>query len=146
MTDYELTVITRDESIANLEKLIETAGGQIQSSQAMGRKTLAYPIKKETAGYYTSMRLNIEPDNIQNLNKQFLLESNLLRHLLVIIPTHKLSSSLDVEEIQEAKDIKENDKAEDKKETADDKQRSQALDKELNKIIGGDEPQDKKED
>ncbi|MCA9388569.1 30S ribosomal protein S6 [Candidatus Berkelbacteria bacterium] len=141
MTDYELTVITREESIADLEKLIEEAGGQIQSRQPMGRKTLAYSIKKETAGYYTSIRLNLDPAKIEALNKQFLLQANLLRHLLVVIPTHKLTSHLEVEEIKEAKEVNETDS----KNVADDQERSKALDEQLSKLIGGDEPENQKE-
>ncbi len=135
MHDYELTVITRDEATAAVEQAIDSAGGRVTDRRTLGRKTFAYPINKETAGFYTTFRLQLEPTSIADLNRKFLLMDGLLRHLVVQLPIEKLSSDLDIDELQEAKDVKE------KEETSktSDAERGKLLDEQLSKLIGGDE-------
>jgi len=139
MKDYELTVITRDESTAPIEQAIEAAGGRITNRHALGRKSFAYPIQKETAGYYTAFRLQLKPKSVTELNRAFKLTDGLLRHLTVELLTHKLASNLDVDELKEAKDVA----TEQQRDTETDKERGKLLDKQLSKLIGNENTKDK---
>ncbi len=135
--DYELTTITRDEQLPAVEQAIARAGGTIVAQHSLGRRSFAYPINKETAGFYTAYQLSLDPAATAQLTKEFRLMSDLLRHLLVSLPVAKLSASLDEgEELKEAKEL--GGETAPAAPAADDKERSKKLDEQLDKLLSDD--------
>ena len=92
MQHYEMLYIVHpdftDEEHAKLtasaENLIKNEGGIISASEMLGKKKLAYPIKKAVAGYYNLLSFDIEPGKLPLIEQKFRLMTEILRFLLVI--------------------------------------------------------------
>lgn len=144
MKQYEITFITREEGDPGVAPAIQAAGGTITSERTMGRRQLAYPIAKETAGYYTTYRFDAEPSVINELQRTLELMPAVLRQLTVEIPNiTTVKASLDVEEgLKEAKELESSEtaeapaKAEAPAETA---ERGKLLQEQLDKLLGGEQ-------
>ena len=91
MIQFEITYITKEEDKQEIvPKLIEKFGGKVRDSQNLGQKKFIYPIKKETVGYYTTLYFELAPDRILDLNKELSLQSEVLRHLLLVKEAAKI--------------------------------------------------------
>lgn len=136
--DYELTTITKEEAVPAVEQAIHRAGGTINAQRSLGRRTFAYPIEKETAGFYTAYQLSLDPTAVAKLDKEFRLMADPIRHLLVSLPIAKLTSSLEEgEELKEASELQ-TDTPTAEPVTADDTARSKKLDEQLGKLLSDD--------
>ena len=91
MTKYEIMFIvksTLDEaSIKNytkeVQKLITDNKGKVIEFKEMGRKKLAYPIKKEVSGYYYVMTVEVTHETLQEFDRKVSINENVLRHLII---------------------------------------------------------------
>lgn len=92
MRKYEIMYILRadlDEAaraaeIEKLGKIITENGGKIEeTSEAMGMRELAYPIKKETKGYYVVLKTTMDNKAIDEFNRLVKIDNSVLRHLIV---------------------------------------------------------------
>ncbi len=89
---YELTIITRlnpktKKGELDLEKIkkVITNSGKVIQEKAWGKKSLAYPIQKETSGYYYWFSFEADPSKVSQLDNILKLNENVIRHLLVIV-------------------------------------------------------------
>ncbi len=90
MNKYEVTIITREDlKDSPIKKEVETLSGKILSVDNVGQKQFVFPIKKETAGYYTSVIFEIPAEKVFDLNKKLSLNTDILRHLII---THKAAA------------------------------------------------------
>ena len=72
MKKYESLIILDDRKIENngelfikdVEAVIASLGGEHLSSENMGRKQLAYQIKRRNAGVYWSLLFNLDPSKV----------------------------------------------------------------------------------
>lgn len=93
MREYEVTVLLKpdldDEARAGLLGRIETllTHGTEESDQPKaehwGHRTLAYPIKNYTEGYYVFYLANLEPARINDIERNIFYIDDILRHLIV---------------------------------------------------------------
>lgn len=90
MRAYELVLVTKTTlGETELKKLLETVqkwlGEAKTSVEKLGKKTLAYPIKKEREGVYVSLTIDYKNGTVipADLDKKLQIEDNLLRHLLI---------------------------------------------------------------
>lgn len=91
MGNYELTLVLSPELadarqktlLAELTKAIEKEGGKVVREDKWGRKTLAYPLKKNAEGVYFLWELELPKDKVAVVNRMVGLEEEVLRHLLV---------------------------------------------------------------
>lgn len=91
---YESTIIINaaledsdiDAVINKITSYVENHGGVIQETDKWGRKRLAYPINKKYNGYYVHIVFESLPVNIPVLERFFVLEDTILRHLTLILP------------------------------------------------------------
>ncbi|HZD10638.1 MAG TPA: 30S ribosomal protein S6 [Candidatus Binatia bacterium] len=93
MREYEVTTIINpnlDDDARN--KLIERIEGWLTSGEDgenkpaihhWGQRTLAYPIKNQTEGYYVYFEAKLEPQQMQNVEREILFLEDVLRHLVV---------------------------------------------------------------
>jgi len=58
-------------------------GAEITEKEDLGRRKLAYPIKKRTEGLYWLFNFTINPGKIDALKKALLIKESLIRFLLV---------------------------------------------------------------
>lgn len=134
--DYELTTISKEESLPGVEQAIARTGGTIVTQRSLGRRSFAYPIEKETAGFYTAYQLSLDPTVIPQLDKELRLMGDPIRHLLVSLPVDKMNASLEeAETLKEAKELKAEDEPVPAESSADDKERGKKLDEQLNKLL-----------
>lgn len=91
MRSYELVFVAQPELdedslkalVERVQQVMVDNGGEIVKVEEMGRRTLAYPIRKYREGYYTLMHANLERPAIADLERSLKLSEDVLRHLLV---------------------------------------------------------------
>lgn len=66
-----------------LSALIEEAKGIVKRVEAPKKRRLAYPIKKESNGYFGWTTFRMAPEGMATLEKKIKGEKNLLRHVIV---------------------------------------------------------------
>ncbi len=85
---YELMVVGSVDGAASLfekvEKFLKEAEAINVKAEKMGKKNLAYPIKKQTEAEYFLFNFDAEPAQILQLDRKIRLEQEaVLRHLLI---------------------------------------------------------------
>ncbi len=90
MNNYEIMFILKsneDEAIkkevAELKAVITDMKGKIVKEEEMGNKKLAYPIKKETNGYYYVLDVEASADAIAEFDRKARINENVIRHLII---------------------------------------------------------------
>ena len=91
MQTYELTLILSGsfdekkikEQLSKFEKLVKDSNGAITNREDWGKRTLAYPIKKNLEGVYIFYNLVLEELRVNPLARLLENDDNILRHLLV---------------------------------------------------------------
>jgi len=121
-----------------IESLIKKNGGQITLSESIGRRKLAYPIKKVKTGYYFLNEFDLEPKSLKAIDKKLKLIEEVIRFLIVVKtpqkqPEKKVKEAFPLAKKKEA--IKEK---EEKKKTKKKKVSIEELDKKLDEILQGD--------
>lgn len=92
---YEMMIvlhpdISEEEILKKLEKikkLIEKNKGEIFHEDVWGRKELAYPIKKQTVGFFYVLNFTSqEAKRFKEIDENLRLDNQVLRHLLITTP------------------------------------------------------------
>lgn len=85
MNKYDLTVLVKSEAGVEekMEKLVKALGGKIGRMVEMGKKQLAYPIKKVSEAVYLSWGLELPTDAVVQLEKKLTIDRDVVRHLLI---------------------------------------------------------------
>jgi len=91
MTKYEIMFIVKatmeEDKIKavsdELQKLVNKKPSKVIEFKEMGRKKLAYPIKKEVSGYYFVMTVEADNETIKEFDRKVLINENVLRHLII---------------------------------------------------------------
>ena len=91
MRHYENLVIvkptlTEEEihaTIAKIEEVITSNGGEIVARDAMGMRKLAYPIEKNVRGYFHVMYYTIDPSAILEIERRFRINEEMLRYVTI---------------------------------------------------------------
>ena len=91
MRQYELMVIfplEEDQHKAGRETLLNDLGNngaEIEKTDEIGDRDLAYEIKKRTRGKYVLFTLKADPARIANMDRIFKLNAHLVKYLFVNI-------------------------------------------------------------
>ncbi len=91
MPKYELMYIVAstvsDDQIPTVTdgvlNLIKNLGGSIIKQEALGKKKLAYPIKKTRNGFYDLINFEVDSKQINELNTRVLTSEGVIRHIIV---------------------------------------------------------------
>jgi small subunit ribosomal protein S6 len=83
--------------IDNTAKIIQSDNGLIIESDKWGMKKLAYPIKKESLGYYVFCDFAGTPGAVTEFERKFRIDDSVLRYLTV-----KTSDAITTEEVETA--------------------------------------------
>ncbi len=75
-----------------MQDTIEKNGGQIKSLEKIGRKRLAYPINKKNNGFYVSIEFVATGNLIDQLERYYQFEENVLRFLNVLVDKNVLKA------------------------------------------------------
>lgn len=69
--------------ITRIQDLITRNGGTVNNLDRMGKKRLAYEVRKQTEGYYVLVEFSIEPAQIKEIDRVIKINENIMRHLIV---------------------------------------------------------------
>ncbi len=91
MNNYYLTLVLkagleekeRKELLEALKKKTTGSDGKIIKEDLWGVRDLAYPVKKQTKGFYAHFEVETDPKIAKTLDKNLKVEENVLRYLLV---------------------------------------------------------------
>ena len=91
MENYEIMFIVKttieyeaNKKVAEtLKDLITKDKGKIIEFKEMGKRKLAYPIKKELTGTYYVMTVEASHETIKEFDRKVLINENVLRHLII---------------------------------------------------------------
>ena len=81
----DLDEAQRKEVMEKLAKIITDNGGKIEeTSETMGLRELAYPIKEQSKGYYVVLKVSMDNKAINEFNRLVRINPSVLRHLIVV--------------------------------------------------------------
>jgi small subunit ribosomal protein S6 len=91
LQDYELVVILNPEiseenlpaSLDWLQQSITGRGGEVVDTNHWGRRRLAYPIKRHLEGNYVVSQVRLDPAQVADLEGNFRISEDVLRHLII---------------------------------------------------------------
>jgi small subunit ribosomal protein S6 len=89
-----------EQEIEKVKNLIESGNGTLHSVERMGKRRLAYEIRKEWDGHYLVLHFIDEPDRIATLQRAFRLNEAVLRH--IVFRKDKLPEGPTVAVVEEA--------------------------------------------
>jgi small subunit ribosomal protein S6 len=78
--------------ISKVEDTLAKNSVQINVFDRIGRKRLAYPIKKKNNGYYCYIVFEATPDFITKLERVYQLDEGILRYLTVVLDKKALAA------------------------------------------------------
>lgn len=79
----ELAGEARETVLAAMTGIIEREGGQLLATDTWGMKDLAYPIKKQTRGYYVRLEYMAPPALIAELERNIRITEGIFRFVTV---------------------------------------------------------------
>lgn len=81
----DLDEAQRKEVMEKLAKIITDNGGKVEeTSETMGLRELAYPIKEQSKGYYVVLKVSMDNKAINEFNRLVRINPSVLRHLIVV--------------------------------------------------------------
>ena len=91
MTKYEIMFILsthltdeeKKESVPKVEDILAKAGAQEISTEIMGERKLAYPIKKKENGYYVLTNFVIDGTKLIDVETKLNITESLLKYMIV---------------------------------------------------------------
>ncbi len=91
MNSYYLTLVLnsgleekeRKTLLDSMVKKLVGEEGKVEKEDLWGEKALAYPLKKQTKGYFAHFEIQADPKNAKGLDKTLRVEEDILRYLLV---------------------------------------------------------------
>ena len=101
MNLYEHTIVARqDATVTQIKqltdkysKIVEDNNGDIVQTQNWGLLNLSYIIKKNRKGYYIHFKIKGSSKIIEELEKNEIIDKNLLKHLTVKVKKFDLESN-----------------------------------------------------
>jgi len=71
-----------EEVKGKISEVISSHSGDIVKENVMGKRKLAYPIKKKTFAIYYEINFNAAPEGISKMMRQFRINTDILRTLI----------------------------------------------------------------
>lgn len=90
MNSYYLTLVLKTELeekerkalLDSISKKVSGTEGKITKEDLWGVRSLAYPIKRNTSGYFAHFEISADPKDVKGLDKTLKVEEDILRYLL----------------------------------------------------------------
>ncbi len=91
MRDYEMMIVfdpdleeaATEAVTGRVSGLVSQRGGNVVSTEAWGRRRLAYPIGRHRDGTYVLMRFQVDPAAVIDIERMLKLTESVIRHLVV---------------------------------------------------------------
>lgn len=69
--------------LSSISKKITGSDGKVEKEDLWGLKALAYPIKRQTKGYFAHFEIEADPKDAKGIDKTLKTEEDVLRYLLI---------------------------------------------------------------
>ena len=99
----------REELIKKLNNFVVEKGGEVINENRWGMRTLAYPIKKHTSGYYVLEYIKLPPEELHSLRYFMQINEGFLRAMILkkeSVPAPKKVEEKKEVEVVEEKEVK----------------------------------------
>lgn len=84
MNKYDFVfLLDEEEELKNLKELVSSLSGKVIKETSLGKKNLAYPIRKSSSFYFFEWIIEIGPKHLGELKKKLEYNENLVRYLLL---------------------------------------------------------------
>ena len=84
MNRYEFVFLLNDEEeLKNIKEMVKSASGKLLEEKSWGKKTLSYPIKKNSSANFFEWILEMENAAVADLRKKLNFNEKLIRYLLL---------------------------------------------------------------
>lgn len=91
MNSYYLTLVLkpdleekeRKELLNSITERLVRKEGKVEKEDLWGVRPLAYPLKRNTSGYFAHFEIQADPQNAKGLDKSLKVEEDVLRYLLI---------------------------------------------------------------
>ncbi len=91
MTKYEIMFIVKSTieedkikaTVEEIKDMFKANKSEVIEFKEIGKRNLAYPIKKEVSGAYYLMYVNADAETIKEFDRRTLINNNVLRHLVI---------------------------------------------------------------
>ncbi len=80
----KLTDEALEKEIANIKGALEKNEAKVEKIETLGKKALAYKIKKLKEGIYVLVNFKVKPSSIIAVEKVFKLDESILRTLIIL--------------------------------------------------------------
>lgn len=80
----DLEEAARKDEISKLQGILESKKAKVTDVKEWGIKDFAYPIKKQTKGYYVVLKVSADPDALKEFDRLARLDTKLVRHLITV--------------------------------------------------------------
>ena len=92
MEKYEIMYIlsaslddeARKNEIEKLHGILAASKAQVKEVKEWGLRDFAYPMKKQTKGYYVVIKVAAEPESLQEFTRLAKLDTNVIRFLITV--------------------------------------------------------------
>ncbi len=92
MKKYEIMYIlradleesARKDEITKLQGILEGLKAKVTNTKEWGLRDFAYPINKQTKGYYVILKVTAEPVALNEFERLAKLDSNVIRYLVTV--------------------------------------------------------------
>jgi small subunit ribosomal protein S6 len=99
MREYELVYLISDSVaeekisavLSKVKKMITGAQGELLAEENLGRRRLAYEIKKNQFATYIQVNFKLEGEKLRELDQDLRLSTDVIRHLIVLRKMNKIS-------------------------------------------------------
>ncbi len=82
---YELTFLLPDETeLPNIKQLITDHNGKVTKEEALGKKTLAYAIKKQRSANFFNWTIEMEQNKVTEFRKKLNFNDKIMLYLLLV--------------------------------------------------------------
>ncbi len=72
------------QKLEEVHALIAVDGAEPPNLNIWGRRTLAYPIRKQTTGYYVVANFDTDPEKLPEFERALKLDEHIIRYLVVL--------------------------------------------------------------
>lgn len=72
-----------EESVERVRALVGSLGGEVSDVNPWGKRNLAYPIEKETEGFYVEAQFKLDAARTPELEQACNADRQIIRHLIV---------------------------------------------------------------
>ena len=72
-----------EESVERVRELIGSLGGEVGDVNPWGKRNLAYPIEKNTEGFYLEVQFKLDASRTPDLDQACNADRGIIRHLIV---------------------------------------------------------------